>query len=82
MVTISEIDRMDCLYRHNALGRIIKLPIELLSQSAALFCPYRFHKLYGASGYVCAMALLFQQPQTSRLYHNLKSYAHTTYKNP
>ena len=29
------------------VGRIIKLPIELLSQSAALFCPYGFHKLYG-----------------------------------
>ena len=49
-------------------------PIDLLVQSAVLFVqrlnfradmqirPYRFHKLYGAGGYVCAMAVLFQQP--------------------
>ena len=40
MVTVNEMDRMDCPYRHSALGRIIEMPIELLSQSAALFCPY------------------------------------------
>ena len=37
--------------RGGTVGRIIELPIDLLAQSAALFCPYRFHKFNGASGY-------------------------------
>ena len=30
------------------------MPIDLLAQSAALFCPYRFLKFNGASGWSCA----------------------------
>ena len=49
MVTVNEMDRMDCLYRHNALGRIIKMPIDLLAQSAALFCPYTYNLYCGSA---------------------------------
>ena len=47
-------ERMDCWFKNNALERTIEMPIELLAQSAALFCPYRFCKFNGASGSVRA----------------------------
>ena len=37
------------------------MPIDLLAQSAALFCPYRFRKFEGANGWINAMTVLFQQ---------------------
>ena len=39
--------RMDCWFKNNALGRTIEMPIELLAQSAALFCPYQYRKFGG-----------------------------------
>ena len=43
MVTVNKMDRMDCLYRHNALGRIYKSTPTV-----------GYHKFNGASGSVRA----------------------------
>ena len=41
------------------------MPIDLLAQSAALFCPYHFLKFNGAGGLVFTMMVLFQQPHAA-----------------
>ena len=46
--------------RNGTVGRIIELPIDLLAQSAALFCPYRSHKLDGVRFRLCK-SIAFQE---------------------
>ena len=46
------------MLRQYIVGGYIKLPIDLLAQSAALFCPYQYREFVGyenttPSGYAC-----------------------------
>ena len=73
MVTINKMDEWVNCADAMRWGRQIKLPIELLSQSATLFCPYRYHRFGGARGYFRVMVILFQQSYITAL--RLQTYA-------
>ena len=49
MVTVNEMDEWVACTDTSALGRIIKMPIDLLAQSAALFCPYTYSLYCGSA---------------------------------